>query len=130
MSLNDSLANMFSQVLSCERIGRDICTVKPVSKTMKKVLDIMKEKKYIGSYDVVEDGRGGFLKINLLGKINNCGVVKPRFAVKNKEIEKFEKRFLPAKSFGILLIATNKGITTNQEIAKKNIGGKVLGYCY
>lgn len=130
MSLNDPLANMFSQIVNCEKIGKDVCTVKPVSKTIKKVLDIMKDKMYIGSYEEIDDGKGGFLKINLLGKINNCGVIKPRFAVKKDEIEKFEKRFLPAKNFGMLMISTNQGIITNREIVKKNIGGKLIAYCY
>ena len=130
MSLNDSLADMFSQVLNCERTGKDFCTVKPITKTMKKALDIMKDNKYIGEYEVVEDGKGGFLKINLLGKINKCGIIKPRFTVGADEIEKFEKRFLPAKNFGIIIISTNKGMTTNKEIAKKSIGGRLIAYCY
>lgn len=130
MSLNDPLANMFSQIINCEKTGKGFCTVKPVSNTMKKILDIMKDKMYIGSYELVEDGRGGFLKINLLGKVNGCGVIKPRFAVKKEDIEKFEKRFLPAKNFGMLLISTNQGIITNSEIIDKKIGGKLIAYCY
>jgi len=130
MSLNDPLANMFSQILNCEKTGKDFCTIKPVSKTMKKVLDIMKSKKYVGDYEVIEDGRGGFLKINLIGRINKCGIIKPRFAVKKKDMEKFEMRFLPAKKFGMLIISTNKGLTTNDDIADKNIGGRLVAYCY
>ena len=130
MSLNDPLANMFSQVINCEKTGKEFCTIKPASKIMKKVLDIMREKMYVGSYEEIEDGKGGFLKINLLGKINKCGVIKPRFAVKIEGIEKFEKRFLPAKNFGILILSTNQGIMTNQEMMKKKIGGRLLGYCY
>lgn len=130
MSLNDPLANMLSQVFNCEKTGKDLCTVKPFSKTMRKVLDIMNENMYIGSYDIIDDGKGGFLKINLLGKINSCGVIKPRFAVLKTDIEKFEKRFLPAKNFGILIISTNKGIITNKEATKKNLGGRLLAYCY
>lgn len=130
MSLNDLLANVLSHILNCEKIGKNICTVKPFSRVVKKVLDIMKERRYIGSYEVVDDGKGGFLKINLLGRINNCGVIKPRFAVEKGDIEKFEKRYLIAKEFGILIISTNKGVMTNEEIVKKNIGGRLLAYCY
>jgi small subunit ribosomal protein S8 len=130
MSLNDPLANMLSQIFNCEKTGKDICTVKPFSKIMKKVLDIMNENGYVGSYETIEDGRGGFLKINLLGRINGCGVIKPRSAVKRENIEKFEKRFLPEKNFGILMISTNKGMTTNKDAAKKNTGGRLIAYCY
>jgi small subunit ribosomal protein S8 len=130
MSLNDPLANMLSQVFNCEKTGKDLCTVKPFSKTMRKVLDIMNENGYVGKYDIIDDGKGGFLKINLLGKINSCGVIKPRFAVLKTDIEKFEKRFLPAKNFGILIISTNKGVMTNKEATKKSLGGRLLAYCY
>jgi small subunit ribosomal protein S8 len=130
MSLNDPLSNMLSQISNCEKIGKDICTVKPVSNTIKKVLDIMKDNRYIGSYDLVEDGKGGFLRVNLLGKINSCGVIKPRFSVKKNDVEKFEKRFLPAKNFGILLMSTNQGIMTNKEVMSKKVGGRLLAYCY
>ena len=70
------------------------------------------------------------LKVNLIGKINNCGVIKPRFAIKSDEFEKFEKRFLLAKDFGIIIVSTNQGLITHREAKKKKIGGKLMAFCY
>ncbi|MCH7727682.1 MAG: SUMF1/EgtB/PvdO family nonheme iron enzyme, partial [Planctomycetes bacterium] len=59
-----------------------------------------------GSYKEVDDGRGGIIELNLLGNMNKCGVIKPRFSTTNETFEKWEKRYLPAKDFGILIVST------------------------
>jgi small subunit ribosomal protein S8 len=130
MSLNDPLASALSRILNSEKIGKDLCTIKPVSKLIKKILEVMKDNGYIGDFEEVEDGRGNSLKINLLGNINKCGVVKPRFSVKKDNYEKFEKRYLPAKDVGVVIVSTPLGILTHQDAKKKNTGGKLLAYCY
>jgi small subunit ribosomal protein S8 len=73
---------------------------------------------------------GIIVKLPLLGKINNCGVIKPRFACSVDDMEKFEKRFLPAENFGIILISTSKGLMTLDEARKENIGGRLVAFCY
>ncbi len=128
--LNDILANTLSKILNAEKRQKKECLVKPSSKVVKKVLDVMKDNLYIGNYVEIKDNRGGVLKISLISKINNCNVIKPRHSVKVEMFEKFEKRYLPAKGFGIIIISTNKGIMTIEEARKKGIGGKLLAYCY
>src|SRR3989338_2011461 len=89
--------------------------VKPVSKITKAVLEIMKDNHYIGAYTIIDDGKGGFIEINLIGGVNKCGAIKPRFAATVKEYDKFEKRFLPSKDFGIIILSTSKGIMTQDQ---------------
>jgi len=128
--LNDPLSNALSKILNDERIGRNLSTVKPVSKLIKKVLDVMKDNGYVGEFKKIEDGRGNMLQVNLLGSINKCGVIKPRFSVKKGNYEKFEKRYLPAKDVGIVVVSTPYGILTHYDAKKKNTGGRLLAYCY
>ena len=130
MSLNDPLANALSKILNNEKIGKDSCMIKPVSKLIKKILEIMKENRFLGDFSEIEDGRGNLLQVNLLGNINKCGVIKPHFSVKNYDYEKFEKRYLPAKDVGIMIVSTSQGILTHYESKKKKIGGRLLAYCY
>ncbi|MDZ4226799.1 MAG: 30S ribosomal protein S8, partial [Candidatus Pacearchaeota archaeon] len=59
-----------------------------------------------------------------------CGVVKPRFPVKLDEFEKFEKRYLPAKNFGIIIVSTSNGIMTHIEAKEKKLGGRLIAYIY
>ena len=130
MVLNDTLANMMSHILSYENIGKKEVTLVHNSKITRKVLDVLKEEGYVGDYEVIEDGKGGKIKLNLLSNVNKCGVVKPRYQVKKEDFEKFEKRYLPAKGFGVIIVSTSHGIITNAQAKEKGIGGKLLAYCY
>ena len=130
MSLNDPLANALSLILNAEKTGKKECIIKPISKIIKKVFTIMKENNYVGDFREINDQRGNYIKINLLGSINKTGVIKPRFAVAKTGFEKFEKRYLLAKDFGIIIISTSKGIMSHIEAKKKRIGGKLIAYCY
>jgi len=128
--LNDPLANVMSAILNHEKTGKRNLLVKPVSKVIKKVLSIMKDNHFIGEFQEIDDGRGGYLQLNLLGNLNKCGAIKPRHAAKVDDFEKFEKRYLPAIGFGTIMISTSKGIMTLDEAKKKKLGGKLLAYCY
>ena len=128
--LNDPLANTMSLILNSELIGKQECMIKPVSKTVKQLLKVMKDNNYISDFKETEDSRGNYIKLSLSGTINKCGVIKPRYSVKSKDFEKFERRFLPAKDLGILFVSTPKGIMTHYDAKSKKMGGRLLAYCY
>lgn len=130
LMLNDPLANILSVIMNSEKIGKPECDVKPVSKLGNEVLKVMKDHGYIGEFKKIEDGKGGYVKINLLGMINKCNVIKPRYNVKYVDYEKFEKRYLPAKDIGIIFVSTTKGILTHIQAKEKKLGGRLLGFCY
>jgi len=130
MTLNDTLANALSMILNAEKIGKKEVTIRPVSKVIKKVLEIMNENMYVGTFEENVDTKGNSLVLNIIHKVNSCGAIKPRYAIKSEEIEKWEKRYLPAKDFGIIIISTPKGIMTHLEAKKKNLGGRLISYCY
>lgn len=130
MVMNDTLASALSNIMNCEKVSKDIAVVKPVSNMMKKVLEIMNAKGYIGSFTEVKDDKGNILKVNLLGNLNDCGVIKPNFSVKKDSYEKFEKRYLPARNMGFMFVSTPQGIMTHEDAKKKGIGGKLIAYCY
>lgn len=130
MVMNDPLANALSKIINAEKIGLKSCIIKPISKEMQKVLTLFNEHGYLGKFKVVEDGKGGFMEIELLGNINKCGVIKPRFSTKYREMEKWERRYLPAKDFGIIIISTPKGQMVHTEAKKQKTGGKLVAYCY
>ncbi|MAF51111.1 MAG: 30S ribosomal protein S8 [Nanoarchaeota archaeon] len=130
MALNDPLASVLSSIVNYEKIGKKELEVKISSKMIKNVLSIMKDHRYIGDYDSSKDNRGESLKINLLGNVNRCGVIKPRFAVKKDNYEKFEKRFLPARGFGFLIVSTPKGLMIHEDAKEKSIGGRLIAFVY
>ena len=128
--LMDPLADALSCLKNGERVGNLQCFVKPASKLIGKVLGVMNEHGYIGEFEFIDDGRSGKFRIQLLGKMNDCGVIRPRFNLKKTEFEKFEKRFLPAAEFGILVLTTPLGIMDHKTAMDKGVGGKLLAYVY
>ena len=130
MVLNDPLANVLSAIGNAERIGSAQCMVKPNSKLIAGVLNIMQQLHYLASAEVLPDGKGGVLKIALLGNVNSCGVIKPRYAVSHDNYEKFEKRYLPAQGMGMLIVSTSKGLLTHVQAREQQLGGRLIAYVY
>lgn len=130
MALNDPLANALSLIKNAEKVGKTELVIKPISKVIRTVLKIMNEHGYVGALEEKEDGKGNYFVLPLLGAINDCGVIKPRRAISVNDVEKNEKRYLPGKGFGIVLISTSQGIMTVAEAKEKHIGGKLISYCY
>ena len=128
--LNDPLANALSLIKNAEIKGKGACTVQPSSKLIGGVLNLLKEKGYIGEFEYVEDGKAGVFQVRLTGNTNNCGVIKPRYPIKRDDLEKWESRYLPARDFGLLILTTTQGIISHNEAKKSGIGGKVLAYVY
>ena len=130
MVVIDPLANALSTIMNNEVRGKKECLIYPASKLIINVLKTMQKEGYIGNIEYIEDGRGGKLKVELLGRINKCGVIKPRFPVKKDEFEKWEERYLPARDIGILIVSTSKGVMTHIEAKRQGVGGVLLAYVY
>ncbi|NOZ76568.1 MAG: 30S ribosomal protein S8 [Euryarchaeota archaeon] len=128
--LMDPLSDAMSNLKNSERAGKPECIIKPASKLIGNVLKVMQDTGYIGEFEFVDNGRGGLFRVQLLGMVNECGVIRPRHAVGVGDFEKFEKRFLPARGFGKIIVSTSKGVMTHEEAIKQGIGGRLLAYVY
>jgi small subunit ribosomal protein S8 len=128
--LLDPLANACSAIKNAEYVSKGNVVVNPRSKLIGTVLRILQTNGFIGEYESVDDGRFGKFKVQLLGRINKIGVIKPRRAIKIAQIEKVEAKYLPAINFGILIISTPKGVMTHLDAKKQHLGGRLLAYVY
>ncbi len=123
------LSDCMSALKNAESVGKDRCTVE-ASKLVMEVLKTLQEEDYIGEFEKIEDNRGGKFRIELLGEINDCNAIRPRFSVKKDGFEKWEKRYLPAKGMGFLIVTTPEGVTTHEDAKSKGTGGKLIAYVY
>jgi len=130
MTLNNPLAAVLSRIENAERVGKRHVTTHVNSKTIRAVLAILKEEGYIADVSEQEDAKGNLLTITLSGRLNKTGVITPGFNVRTDTFVQFEKRYLPAKDFGVLILTTNKGIVTHKKAKEENVGGKLLAYAY
>jgi len=126
---HDPLADTFSVLKNMESIGKGECVVS-ASKIIRDVLKVIHQKKYIGEQEFIDDGKGGKFRVKLMGRINDCGVIKPRFSVSKRDFIKWEKKYLPASGTGILIVSTSAGIMDQNQAAKLGVGGRLLGYIY
>ena len=127
---HDPLSDAMTVIKNSETTGHMECIIKPSSKLIGHVLKVMQEYGYIGNFEFVEDGRAGMFKVQLIGNINKCGAIRPRFAAKRDELEKFEARYLPAQDFGVLILTTTKGVLSHRQAKEEGVGGKLLAYVY
>ena len=127
---HDPISDALVAIRNAETTGHGGCAIRPSSKLLGRVLKVMQEEGYITGFEFEEDGRAGVFKVNLSGKINRCGAIRPRFAVGVGEIIKFEERYLPAQDFGVLILSTTKGVMTNKQAKEHGIGGRLLAFVY
>ncbi|RLF27153.1 MAG: 30S ribosomal protein S8 [Thermoplasmata archaeon] len=128
--LHDPLADVLSAIKNAEQKGKQRCVVRPASKLIKNVFTLLQEEGYIKSFEVKDDGRGGSFEVNLMGAINDCGAIKPRYPIGHEDIERWEIRYLPARDFGLLILTTTEGVVSNKKAKELGVGGKLLAYVY
>ena len=130
MVLISVLSDALKTLLNAERAGKRQVLIRPSSKVIIRFLKLMQKRNYIGDFEVVDDRRGGKVVIELLGRINKCGVISPRFDIGVTEYEKVVANLLPSRQFGYIVMTTNIGIIDQEKARRRHVGGKILGFFY
>uniref|UniRef100_A0A0G4FBF8 40S ribosomal protein S15a n=1 Tax=Chromera velia CCMP2878 TaxID=1169474 RepID=A0A0G4FBF8_9ALVE len=126
----DVLNDCLKSIVNAERAGRRQVMIRPCSKVIIKFLQCMQKKGYIGDFEIIDDHRNGKVVIDLLGRINKCGVISPRYDVCIGDIEQYASDLLPSRQFGHLVLTTTYGIMDHEEARRKHTGGKILGFFF
>lgn len=127
---SDPLSNAMVSLKNYALTGKNDCVLQPASSLLKEVLKVLQLHGYIGNFEFIDDGKSGKFKVRLVGRINNCRAIRPRYFVSVKEFEKYERRYLPAREFGLLIVSTPQGVMSHKEAITKNTGGVLLSYVY
>ena len=128
--MTDTIANGMTTLMNNEMRLKRECVISPASKLLGRVLRVMQLNGYIGEFEFIDDGRTGKFKVQLLGRINKCGAIRPRFPVGVDAFERWERNFLPSRDIGILVISTSRGVTSQKIAKEEKIGGRLLAFAY
>ncbi|MGC8630860.1 MAG: 30S ribosomal protein S8 [Thermoprotei archaeon] len=125
-----ALSYVLDALDKAEKRGKREAVVYPASKLAASTLAKLHELGYIGDFEYIDDGRNGKFRVELLGRINKCGSIRPPLFLNRDGLIKGDVRFLPGKGVGALLLSTPYGVLTTSEARDKKIGGVLIAYVY
>lgn len=123
----DIIADALNMLRNAKKARKEIIKVNRTSKLLIEILKIMKQNGAVKKYKI--DIKNKSVEITL-GDFMECKAIKPRFTVKKDQIEKYKRRYLPARNIGALIISTNKGLMTHEEAFEEEMGGSLIAYFY
>ncbi len=132
MTMTDPIADMLTRIRNANVVKHETVDV-PASNMKKELARILLEEGFVRGYDVIEDGKQGIIRIQL--KYGQSG---ERVISGLKRISKPGMRVYAAKQeiprvlngLGISVISTSKGILTDKQARKENVGGEVICYVW
>jgi small subunit ribosomal protein S8 len=123
----DTVADALNMMKNAKRARKETVEVMKVSNLLIEILKIMKQKNAIKKYKINPKEKS--VEITL-GEVSECRAIKPRFTVKKDQIEKYKRRYLPARGIGTIIVSTNKGLMTHEEAEEEGMGGSLVAYFY
>ena len=132
MQITDPIADMLTRIRNANSSKHETVSI-PSSKIKVEIAKILLEEGYIAGYEVIEDGLQGIIKVTL-----KYGPDKQKVITGLKRISKPGLRVYASKDelprvlrgLGIAIISTSKGIMTDKEARKANVGGEVLAFVW
>ncbi len=132
MQITDPIADMLTRIRNANSSKHESVNV-PASKLKVEIARILNEEGYINGYEVIDDGLQGVIKITLKYAANKQKVITGLKRVSKPGLRVYAgKDELPRvlRGLGIAIISTSKGIMTDKEARKLNIGGEVLAFVW
>lgn len=132
MQISDVIADMLTRIRNANDAKHQTVDV-PASNMKKSIADILVNEGYIKSYQVIEDGKQGVIRITLKYGQNKSKVIKGLRRVSKPGLRIYSNCEDMAKvmnGLGIAIISTSKGIMTDKAARANNVGGEVLAFVW
>lgn len=132
MHITDPIADMLTRIRNANSAKHDTVDI-PASNMKKAIAQILVDEGYIKNYKLIEDGKQGVIRVTLKYGESKSQVItglrrvsKPGLRIYSN-VEEMPKVM---KGLGVAIVSTSKGIMTDREARKQNVGGEVLAFIW
>ena len=129
MHITDSIADMLTRIRNAGAAKHETVDV-PASKMKKAIAQILLDEGYIKSFQLIEDGKQGIVlkygenKTSVISGLRRVSKPGLRIYTNCEDMPKV------MKGLGIAIVSTSKGVMTDKQARKENVGGEVLAFVW
>ncbi|NLO22829.1 MAG: 30S ribosomal protein S8 [Fibrobacter sp.] len=131
MAMTDPIADMLTRVRNAAKAKLPVVDI-PASNFKREIAQVLQEKGFIKKFVVIDDGKQGILKV-LLRYTNGTPAIQAIHRVSRPGLRHYVDAVnLPRvrNGLGYAIISTSKGVMTDHEARKENLGGEVVAYIW
>ena len=132
MQITDTVADMLTRIRNANTAKHDTVEV-PASNMKKSIAQILLDEGYIKDFEVIDDGKQGIIKITLKYGPNKTQIITGLRKVSKPGLRIYsgcEDMPKVMKGLGIAIVSTSKGVMTDKQARKENVGGEVLAFVW
>ena len=132
MQITDPIADMLTRIRNANNAKHAYVDI-PASNMKKSIAEILLEEGYIKNYQIIDDGKQGIIRVTLKYAENKQRVISGIKRISKPGLRIYaSKEELPKvlRGLGIAIISTSKGVMTDKNARKENVGGEVLAYVW
>ena len=132
MQITDPIADLLTRIRNASAAKHDSVEI-PASNMKKAIVQILVDEGYVKSYTVAEDGKQGMIKVVLKYGEGKTPVIKGLRRVSKPGLRIYsnaENMPKVIKGLGVAIVSTSKGVMTDRQARKENIGGEGLAFIW
>ena len=132
MQITDTIADMLTRVRNANTAKHDTVDI-PASNMKKAIAQILVDEGFVKSFQVMNDGKQGVIRINLKYGENKSAVITGLRRVSKPGLRIYtscEDMPKVMKGLGVAIVSTSKGVMTDKRARKENVGGEVLAFIW
>ena len=132
MQITDSIADILTRIRNANTAQHATVDV-PASNMKKAIAQILVDEGYIKSYQIIDDGKQGIIRITLKYGENKSQVITGLRRVSKPGLRIYSScEDMPKvmKGLGIAIVSTSKGVMTDKKARELNVGGEVLAFIW
>ena len=132
MQITDTIADLLTRIRNASSAKHDSVAI-PASNMKKAICQILVDEGYVKNYTVTQDGKQGVIKVTLKYGEGKTPVIQGLRRVSKPGLRIYSSAAeLPKvmKGLGVAIISTSRGVMTDREARKQNLGGEVLAFIW